>query len=1261
MAAREKKDCNPAFLKPCKSGEIEVSMYVYHWDCADEPYVSGNQNIIRAYGITKENKNVYIKIENFSTYCYVELPIVVNGKVYKWTDEKASLLHEKLLRNAKCCTSRGFIFKKKLYYLHKVRDPKYNPDLPPGPENLKYKDKSFPFLFYAFSNTKAMHGFKYQFKNEVSFDGKKMKLNLHEHEISPLIKLFAQCGILSAGWLKVRGKLLSDDHKNRETDWKMELLCSFDKLEKINDDSMVFPKIMSVDGEMNSHCETAFPNKNHPDDVGFQIGVSVGQNQRFSPDNKYEKYLISTKKPDQKEVGDDVKIIYAKREDDVYIQFAKLIRDVNPNIIIGYNIFKFDYDYWIHRADMLGVLSEFLKCGIIKGKESTIGKGKWKSSAFGMQEMRFLDSSGRLYFDIYLYATRSYKLMDYRLSTVAEFMKVGSKDPLKPRDIFRYYKEGTPEKMGKIGKYCVQDSHVVLLIWEKAYIWISIAEEANACCVPIHWLYTRGQQIRMLAQTYAKCTKDDTVVQNDGYIPKEDEKYVGAYVIDPIVGKHDKVLPLDFASLYPSIMIGYNTDFGTLCKDEKPKIRGNVDELLAIKEDAGDEILDSECNVLEWEEHVNCIHDVKRIAEDEKKRKRLEDREKKKKEKEEKKVISDAKKREKNEKKRAADIFRDRQMKNFKHDLLDDDEREQVEEKEKKEEKVEKESTVDEEKAKELLKKEKTSIVLRPDSDEGKAKKRVICGKYRYRFIKAVYGGLGVLPTLETELLANRKKTKNEMTKAEEKAAFLERFVAAAKSIKNKLDCGELKTGKKTKIVYEEKEYKESPIEKETYQQKVERIQRQQDFELKEYEKKLVHNINNGWKMEKIDEEIERLTTEKLKWEILVITLNKRQLALKVCANSIYGATGATKGYLPMLPIAMSVTYLGRCALVKSIELAKSKFGATVIYGDTDSMMIKAPTTITTYVGLFEWARQISAATRTIFPSPMSLEFEEKIYWIFFILSKKRYGVLEADKSGTIPLYNGQPKINFKGIPLARRDNCKFMQELYRYTLEEGVFDLSSIKDAVKANGGKAIKIDNISETNVELKNKEHFAKVTNHIIGLINKLFSFGYKYNDFTIVKGITKEDKEYKTKTLPAAVQLKNRMASRGIIIGTNARLRYILTTTGGNKTTAKQADKIEEEEYFEEHRDILRVDFLFYLDKQSVKPVDQLLSVVFKEFEIARSGFMKAQLKARRMKQELTKRIEELGAPNLVFVDNGLVLEEKESLRSKEKKSRKKILS
>ena len=77
--------------------------------------------------------------------------------------------------------------------------------------------------------------------------------------------------------------------------------------------------------------------------------------------------------------------------------------------------------------------------------------------------------------------------------------------------------------------------------------------------------------------------------------------------------------------------------------------------------------------------------------------------------------------------------------------------------------------------------------------------------------------------------------------------------------------------------------------------------------------------------------------------------LDGRQLALKISANSVYGFTGAQVGQLPCLAISSSTTAFGRdmIEMTKNIVLEKYtksngyEYDCQVIYGDTDSVMVK--------------------------------------------------------------------------------------------------------------------------------------------------------------------------------------------------------------------------------------------------------------------------------------------------------------------------------
>jgi DNA polymerase delta subunit 1 len=71
--------------------------------------------------------------------------------------------------------------------------------------------------------------------------------------------------------------------------------------------------------------------------------------------------------------------------------------------------------------------------------------------------------------------------------------------------------------------------------------------------------------------------------------------------------------------------------------------------------------------------------------------------------------------------------------------------------------------------------------------------------------------------------------------------------------------------------------------------------------------------------------------------------LNGKQLALKICCNSIYGFCGAKTSAIPCVAIAASVTSFGRQMILDTKTFMKDKFSAETIYGDTDSVFVKFP------------------------------------------------------------------------------------------------------------------------------------------------------------------------------------------------------------------------------------------------------------------------------------------------------------------------------
>ncbi len=168
--------------------------------------------------------------------------------------------------------------------------------------------------------------------------------------------------------------------------------------------------------------------------------------------------------------------------------------------------------------------------------------------------------------------------------------------------------------------------------------------------------------------------------------------------------------------------------------------------------------------------------------------------------------------------------------------------------------------------------------------------------------------------------------------------------------------------------------------------------------------------------------------------------LNGRQLALKISANSVYGITGATVGKLPCLAIASSTTSYGRQMIEKTKDEVEARYtvangyshDAQVIYGDTDSVMVKfGPKELDKAMQLGEDAASYVSSK---FVKPIKLEFE-KVYFPYLLINKKRY----AGLYWTNPVK--YDKMDSKGIETVRRDNCRLVQNVIETILHKILID----------------------------------------------------------------------------------------------------------------------------------------------------------------------------------------------------------------------------
>ena len=128
---------------------------------------------------------------------------------------------------------------------------------------------------------------------------------------------------------------------------------------------------------------------------------------------------------------DGVEICTVANERECLVDWTQLIQDENPDIIIGYNIFGFDYQFMFQRAKELDCVEEF--CALSRVQSEICYKEDYETKekaldhtqnrlASGDYDLHYPPISGRLQIDLLFYFRRDYNMSSYKLDDVAGTM-----------------------------------------------------------------------------------------------------------------------------------------------------------------------------------------------------------------------------------------------------------------------------------------------------------------------------------------------------------------------------------------------------------------------------------------------------------------------------------------------------------------------------------------------------------------------------------------------------------------------------------------------------------------------------------------------------------------------------------------------------------------------------------------------------------------------------------------------------------------------
>jgi len=261
-------------------------------------------------------------------------------------------------------------------------------------------------------------------------------------------------------------------------------------------------------------------------------------------------------------------------EREVLLAWKRLIKDSDPDILIGYNIFGFDFDFLWKRAEETNCVERFRDLGRIKYMPERFKEQKLASSGLGENYLKYIPMTGRVIIDLFkVVQTGGYRLPFYKLDYVCQVFLSKRKNDLPPQQIFIHQK-GSDRDRAVIAKYCLIDCILCNRLIDRLDIITNNIGMSQVCTVPLSYLFLRGQGIKILSLVAKICRQEGYLIRTKERVLKS-EKFEGAIVLDPVKNIYfSPSVVADFNSLYPSCMIAEN-----LSQDSFVEIGGPYDNL----------------------------------------------------------------------------------------------------------------------------------------------------------------------------------------------------------------------------------------------------------------------------------------------------------------------------------------------------------------------------------------------------------------------------------------------------------------------------------------------------------------------------------------------------------------------------------------------------------------------------------------------------------------------------------------------------------
>ncbi len=239
-------------------------------------------------------------------------------------------------------------------------------------------------------------------------------------------------------------------------------------------------------------------------------------------------------------------------------RFTEYVKGIDPDIITGHYIIKYDLDVLYKRAELFGIPLRLGRDGSkLRAYYDDDGTpNKWICNGRIIVDTHALTKQEKYFGSQGKFTESTYEDLD----TVA--FELGWKGPKKQLDASKIDEHWEVDQE-LVLEYCETDAEKALFIFNKFDTLDKAVLLAEVSRNPLERCFTPMQSWLLDPKLVAAADSENWLVPCNRYGAKKEDKIKGAYVADPVAGLHDWVCAIDYSQQYPSAIMANNICFTT--------------------------------------------------------------------------------------------------------------------------------------------------------------------------------------------------------------------------------------------------------------------------------------------------------------------------------------------------------------------------------------------------------------------------------------------------------------------------------------------------------------------------------------------------------------------------------------------------------------------------------------------------------------------------------------------------------------------------